>query len=168
MPDDTVATPRRTLADLERELAQARAERDEALARETATAEVLQVINSSPGDLAPVFDAMLEKAHALCGAAFGGLLLYDGEHFRAVATRGLPEPLAALLRQPFAPEPDGPGVHLIAGGAFYQIADQKEILARSTNPRASATFELAGVRTVLFVPLRKDDELLGMITVYRQ
>jgi GAF domain-containing protein len=142
----------------------------EALEQQTATAEVLQVINSSPGDLAPVFGAILEKAHSLCGAAFGGLLLYDGEYTRAVATRGLPEALADLLSQPLSPEPDGPVARLIAGDRFYQIADQAELLARpsSPNPRARNTFELAGVRTVLFVPLRRDDALLGVITVYRQ
>ena len=68
MPDDTQIDPRQTVAELRRELDARTTERDEALARETAMAEVLGVINSSPGDLAPVFDAMLEKAIGLCEA----------------------------------------------------------------------------------------------------
>src|ERR1700745_790882 len=90
MPDRTLADPERLIADLQGQLAECRAERDEALQRETATAEVLDVINSAHGNLAPVFDAILEKALRLCEAVCGQLATYDREAFEFVALKGDP------------------------------------------------------------------------------
>src|SRR5215469_8383297 len=99
-PDSTLANPEQRIADLERQLAECKAERDEAVQRETATAEVLQVVNSSPSDLAPVFDAILEKATRICEAVFGTLSIWDGERFHWVGFRGLPTELVEALQQP--------------------------------------------------------------------
>src|SRR5579864_8474615 len=141
----------------------------EALDQQTATAEVLGVINSSPGDLAPVFDAILEKAHSLCAVAYGSLQLFDGQHFRTVATRGLPGPLDELLRQPYATSTVGAGPPLIGGDRFFQIPDIAELVAQSPAPLPAARIATeAGIRTLLFLPLRKDNLLLGLISAGRR
>src|SRR5690349_16889159 len=90
MLDDEVAELRRANAELQQRLDEALAERDEGEAQKAAMAEVLEVINSSSGELAPVFDAMLENAMRLCEASFGELLTYDGVSFQTAATRGVP------------------------------------------------------------------------------
>ena len=140
----------------------------EALEQQTATAEVLGVINSSPGDLAPVFEAILEKAHSLCGSDFGSLQLYDNGKFRAVAVRGMRDSLAELLRQPIDPLPGAPPTRLLGGERIVQVADMAVYAKhRPDHSRAQATSE-HGLRTALYVPLRRDADLLGYITAFRQ
>jgi GAF domain-containing protein len=144
-------------------------ETSEALEQQTATAEVLQVINSSPGDLAPVFDAILEKAHSLCGADRGALVGFDGEWFRAIATRGMPEAFADHLRRGFPCVPGRPTDELLRGEPVHTLdlaafaADSPPAIARLVQP----ALELAGTRTILMVPLCKDGALLGYIAAYR-
>jgi GAF domain-containing protein/HAMP domain-containing protein len=156
-------------ADLEKKVEDRTAELKEALDQQTATAEVLGVINSSPGDLAPVFDAMLEKAMRLCDAAFGVLWTYDGECLNAVATLGVPGAFADFAREPLRPSGKTGLGRLLSGERLIHIADIKaEEAYRSGDKLRVATVELAGARTLLLVPLRKDDALLGIFSVYRK
>src|ERR1700730_18325650 len=139
----------------------------EALEQQTATAEVLQVINSSPGDLAPVFDAMLEKAMRLCGAAFGALFTYDGTRFPFVSSRGFPTTLLEYYREPIGPPPPGSAMErLVCGESTSQVTDIRADTFRSPIRRALA--DLGGARTMIWVALRKEEALLGCIAIYRQ
>jgi two-component system NtrC family sensor kinase len=142
----------------------------DALEQQTATAEVLGVINSSHGELAPVFDAVIEKALRLCEAPFGFLATYDGERFHFVGQRGLSPAFADFLRAP----PPSPGagtsvLRVVHGEAFVHTADLVgDKGTRRENPVRWAMVELGGARTMLAIPLRKDDALLGMFFIYRQ
>jgi GAF domain-containing protein len=175
-PDSTLARLQQTIGDLQRQLAKLtaerdefKAERDEALAQQAANAEVLGVINSSPGDLAPVFDAILEKARRLCGAEFGTLMVRDGALVRALAAHGVPEAFAEILERGVEPGPGNPAARLMSGEPLLHIPDLTVFAAQiPDDPIARAAVELGGVRTVLFVPLRKDDALVGFIAAFRQ
>jgi len=156
------ADPAQLIADLQRQLAECRAERDAGLAREAALAEVLQTTNSSPGDLTPVFDAILEKAHALCGVEHGALVTYDGEYFRMAADRGMPQFWIKQFRQPYR----GSSLHerLLCGERYVQVADAR---AAAETLQSRLTIR-AGTRTLLMVPLRKEGALRGFITAHRR
>jgi GAF domain-containing protein len=138
----------------------------EALEQQTATAEVLGVINSSPGDLAPVFDALLEKAVRLCDTAFGNLMIWDGECFQRVAFRGVPVDLIETMREPMRPVPGSFADLLLKGENIVCHADLQEAEAGRTGPGAAALIRF-GVRARAMVALRKDERLLGAISVYR-
>ncbi len=146
------------------------AEQHEALEQQTATAEVLQVINASPGNLAPVFDAMLEKAMRLCEAAFGQLATFDGNRFHHAAAHGVPLAYAAYKSD--HPPQYGPGTGpalLLAGAPIVHVADLKaEAVYQRGEPNRRALVDLGGARTSLVVPLRKEGTVLGCIQVYRQ
>ncbi len=145
-------------------------EQREALEQQTATAEVLQVINASPGNLTPVFDAMLEKALHLCEAAFGVLWTYDGERIHAVALRGMRPAFAEYLtRTPHSVGPDNAHGRLLHGEPVVHIADLMDDEAyRSGDPMRRSLVELGSGRTLLAVPLRKDEAFLGDFVIYRQ
>jgi signal transduction histidine kinase len=142
----------------------------QSLEQQTATAEVLQVINSSAGSLRPVFEAMLDKAMQLCEAAFGGIWTLEGDRYAAVALQGVPEPYAAFLAgTTLVPGPGTAPYRIMHGEAFVHNVDlASEEPYRMGDPQRRALVDLGGARTALQAALRKDDAVLGIITIYRQ
>ena len=146
-------------------------ERDELLEQQKATAEVLRVISSSPGDLKPVFAVILENATRLCQANFGLLWLCEGDAYRAVAMHNAP-PAFAEVRQR-EPLVSMSGTTVLAQVArtkrTIQVADIAKDPAYQKNPRNTQLFvKLAGARSVVTVPMLKDNELVGAFNIYRQ
>ena len=141
----------------------------QSLEQQTATSEVLQVISSSPGDLKPVFDAILANAVRICEANFGVLLLYEGGWFRVAAAHNPPPAYAELRRR--QPEVRSSGVlaRLVATKQLQHVTDCTEEASFKQGDVDFVQFvELSGARTDLVVPMLKEGELIGAITVYRQ
>src|SRR6516164_9637406 len=141
----------------------------ESLQQQTATADVLKVISSSPGDLKPVFATILDKALHLCEAAFGFVTTYDGERFERAAQQGVPDALAAYFGTGMdQPRPGDAHWRLLAGEDLIHSDQKDEDAYRLGNPLRRAVVDLGGARSALVVALRKDKVLLGALTVYRK
>lgn len=142
----------------------------ESLEQQTATSEVLSVISRSAGDLAPVFNAMLGKAMQLCGADFGVLNTFDGELFQTAATRGLPPAYDAYRRsRALKYGPSTAPMRLLRGEPFVELADLLESDAYgSGEPNRRALVDLGGARSLLAVPLVKEDRVVGNVMIFRQ
>ena len=167
-PQQIIADLRRQLADAQRRLDKRTAELDEAVAQQAASTEVLTAINSYRGDLAPVFEAILDKAMQLCGAAIGELCTYDGERFATAAIRGeTPAFIEARAMNPAAARPGTGSRRVIETKRPLHILDM-QIEAQNRPAESRALIELSGMRTSLTVPLLRDETFLGFIRVYRR
>ena len=137
----------------------------ESLQQQTATAEVLKVISASPGELEPVFSAMLENAIRICEAKFGVLFRYENGAFHPpAASVGVPEVLADFYRQRgvFQPPAGSPLDRLLQVGSVVYTADE------AAEPSPGSPARLAGARSLVAVPMLKENKLIGAIVIYRQ
>jgi two-component system, NtrC family, sensor kinase len=138
----------------------------QSLEQQSATSEVLRVISSSPGELKPVFQAMLENAVRVCGAKFGTLYLSEGNGFRTVAMHDVPPAFAELRERE-------PVIVPLPGGGLDQLTKTKQVVHitdySALPPQSRGRLgDLGGARTVVIVPMFKDNELAGAIVIYRQ
>jgi signal transduction histidine kinase len=168
--NDMGARLQESYADLENKVEQRTAELSESLEQQTATSEVLETISSSAGDLEPVFGKMLENATRICGAKFGTMTLYEDGGFRTVALYNAPKAYAdTQLYKVIRPHPES---GLSAVEKNHQTVHIDDIRNQPPyvegNPNVRALADLAGARTLVIVPMLKENELIGSITIYRQ
>src|SRR3954452_21985004 len=168
--NDMGARLQESYADLENKVAQRTAELSESLEQQTATSEVLQVISSSPGELKPVFQKMLENATRICGAKFGTMTLYEEGGFRTVALYNAPQAFVdTRLHNVIRPHPES-GLGTVE--RTHQAVHIEDIRTQAPyiegNPNVRALADLAGARTLVIVPMLRENELIGTITIYRQ
>ena len=141
------------------------------LQQQTATADVLKVISSSPGDMKPVFEAMLINALHICEAKFGHLLLYDGERFHAAHLHDVPPAYREYWQKhgPIRPSPNTGLGRIVREKEMFHIPDLKADAAYAArNSLRVVTVEQAGARSLVGVPMLKEDKLVGAIVIYRQ
>jgi GAF domain-containing protein/anti-sigma regulatory factor (Ser/Thr protein kinase) len=152
------------------ELRQRTGDLSEALEQQTATSDVLRVISSSPGDLGPVFDAMLENATRICEATFGNLFLWEGGSYRAVAVHGGAAQVERWKREPtIEVRSRNPLSRLAATKEIQHIFDvRKDEAYLERDPTFIPLVDTAGARTLLVVPMLKENELVGALSMYRQ
>jgi GAF domain-containing protein/anti-sigma regulatory factor (Ser/Thr protein kinase) len=146
------------------ELRQRSADLSESLEQQTATSEVLKVISSSPGELQPVFHAMLENATRICEASFGNLLLSEGDAFRRVASHNAPPNFAMFIaKEPLLHRRQSPSLNrLIETKQADQVADM------AVDEPETPIVKFGGARTLVAVPILKENELIGVFAIYRQ
>ena len=154
--------PTSSVADQQEEAARVTRELNEALRRETATSEVLEVIRRSSGELEPVFEAILEKAITICDAKFGSLFRFDGKTLRPAAQVGAPSSLIEAQRRLGGP---------VQGSLLERVMKTKQVNSTAdaaADPFPGLAARFAGARSIVGVPMLRDDMLIGTIVVYRQ
>jgi two-component system, NtrC family, sensor kinase len=153
-----------------KELRQRTDDLSESLEQQTATSEVLQVISSAPGELEPVFQKMLENATRVCGANFGLMNLWDGDSFTMASGYNVPPAFAALrARMPVRPHPQSGLAAVVSTHQVAHIDDLRKAPAYLAGaPGAVEMADVAGARTIVVVPMLRENELIGTISIYRQ